>query len=522
MKRRTGEPEGGPVAPAAVAVEDGEGAWSRVELEAAIAAAARRLRPRLPGKATAVALLPRRREGLVALHAVPRAGGVLALLHPEWTDRELLASVARLRPAAVLFPAELEPLAGRVAPSAVPLPLEELVPRTGSALPDRPAGVSPVEGGAAVPVPDDPSPRPATARPAASPVPLSEASWILATSGSSGRPRLVALSRDALVSNARAAARRLRLAAEDRWLASLSLAHVGGLALAVRARLLRSTLVLRETFDPEEWAHLLDEGAFTHASLVPTMLYRLLEARGDRPAPPSLRCLLVGGAATPSGLLERALGLGYPVALTYGLTECGSQVATAPPELVRRRPGTVGPPLDGTRVRLSEEGEILVRGPSVMLGYWDEPDVRNCEGAWLRTGDYGRLDEEGHLWITGRRADRIVSGGVNVDPAEVEEVLLSCPAVRKAVVVGVADPEWGERVVAAVQLQGEQIRAERASGAAGGESAREAIRSELEARCRKRLSGPKRPKEWAFVTVLPVRPTGKPDRPAVRRLFAEE
>jgi O-succinylbenzoic acid--CoA ligase len=265
--------------------------------------------------------------------------------------------------------------------------------------------------------------------------------------------------------------------------------------MVTRAAFLGSALVLRGSFRVDDLLKLAREGAITHASLVPTMLRRVLEDWGGRRAPPSLECLLIGGAGSPGALTERALATDFPLALTYGLTEAASQVATAPPPLVRRKPGTVGAPLKGVEVHLSQRGEILVKGPTVAPS-------QHQEDGWLHTGDLAREDSEGHLWITGRRSDRIISGGVNVDFSEVEAALMAHPWVKEAAVVGIPDEEWGERVVAV--LVGEAPIPES---------------NELERMAREVLSAAKRPREFRFVAELPRSPNGKVDRERIRSLF---
>ncbi len=280
---------------------------------------------------------------------------------------------------------------------------------------------------------------------------------VLWTSGTAGRPRGVALTFDGIEASARAAAARLSLGPDDIWLASLSLAHVGGLALVTRALLLGSRLVAVGPFQAVAAAALVDgRGAppgvtVTHVSVVPMQLLRMLDVRGGAPPPPSLRCVLVGGAGAPAGLVARALEAGWPLALTYGLTEATSQVATASPDLVRRKPGTVGSALPGVDLRVADDGEILVRGSTLASGYVATDHALLGEDGWCHTGDLGRLDADGDLWVTGRRIDRIVSGGVTVDAAEVEEALRAHPGVRDVGVVGLPDEEWGERVGAWVE-----------------------------------------------------------------------
>ena len=463
--------------PDAPAADGPEAVWSYRRLDGEASALALRLRRRLrssgarqrdPGPRVA-AFLPRRPAGLAAVHGVPRAGAVLAPLQHGWTGRELSGYLRRLGPDLVVGPPAALERAGEAAPET---PRLELRTETGG------AGDLPVE----------------------------EASGdhsLIATSGSTGTPRPVRLTWENHLASARAIAGRLDLRPEDRWYASLSLAHVGGLSLAVRAAAVGSTVVLRGDFDARTLDRLVNEERVTHASLVPVMLRRLLDLRDDRSLPESVRAVLVGGAATPSALLERALAADVPAALTYGLTEACSQVATAPPELVRRKPGTAGPPLSGVRLRLGEDDEVLVRGPTVSPGYLDGEAVTSDDG-WLGTGDAGRVDGDGHLWVTGRLSERIVTGGTTVHPAEVEEALRAHSGVREAVALGVPSEEWGEVVGAAV------VTADDGPG-----------REQLERHCRRRLSTPRRPRRWALLDELPRLPNGKTDRERLRRMLQE-
>lgn len=335
---------------------------------------------------------------------------------------------------------------------------------------------------------------------------------ILWTSGTAGQPRGVAIGFDALRASAVGAAERLSLGGGDVWLASLSLAHVGGLALVTRSILLGSTLVAVGPFEAGlAWGLLAGRGLppgagtpVTHVSVVPTQLLRLLDVSAAAPPPPSFRCALVGGAETPSGLLARALAAGWPIALTYGLTEATSQVATAPPDATRHKPGTVGRPLPGVDLQIGHDDEILVRGATLASGYvgGDVDSLVDAEG-WHHTGDLGRLDAEGDIWVTGRRIDRIVSGGVTVDAVEVEEALRAHPAVADACVVGVPDAEWGERVVAWVEPAGDRLDVD-----------------ELDAHLRARLSAAKLPRSYQVGGALPRNPNGKVDRRAVRAALA--
>ncbi len=338
---------------------------------------------------------------------------------------------------------------------------------------------------------------------------------IVFTSGTSGRPKGAVISFAAQFASATASAFRLGVLPTDRWLLVLPLFHVGGLAVVMRSALYGTAIHLLDGFQVETVNHVLDHEPVTLVSLVPTMLYRLLEARGDRPLPPSLRLVLLGGAAATPELAARCLALGVPIAPTYGLTEANSQVATLTPDAARSKPGSVGKALplttvsvlreDGTPAAVDEYGEIVVRGPTLMTGYYDDPEAsaRTLRGGALYTGDIGRLDADGDLWVIQRRSDLIVTGGENVYPAEVEAVLRQHPAVQEAAVVGVAHPEWGQQVAAAVVLRaGQQASAETLAQFA-----------------RERLAGYKLPRQWRFIEALPVTGSGKIQRAAVVDLF---
>ena len=308
---------------------------------------------------------------------------------------------------------------------------------------------------------------------------------VIHTSGTGGRPTAVELTYGNHLWSAIGAGVRIGVAPTDRWLCCLPLHHIGGLSIVLRCALYRIPIVV-EPFDAERTAATFERDGVTIVSLVPTMLARLLDSGAplDR-----LRCAVIGGAPATQSLIERALAAGVPVAPTYGLTETASQVATMPPGEVRERPGSAGPPILSTEVRIDDEGRICVRGPTVA------PGVEGADG-WLVTGDLGRVDEDGYLYVLGRADDVIVTGGENVAPGEVEEVLLEHPAVADAGVHGREDPEWQHAVVAQVVL-------------VAGNGASE---DDLRAFCRERLAPHKVPKAITFVSELPRNQQGKLER----------
>lgn len=340
----------------------------------------------------------------------------------------------------------------------------------------------------------DPDPPPNDDRPLA----------IVHTSGTAGRPRGVVLSRRAFAASATASAANLGWHDDDRWLLRLPIAHVGGLSVLTRCLLARRTVVLAGDGSPADLMATLEWDGVTIVSLVPTLLARLLDLEPPRRPPPHLRAVLLGGAAASPALLDRAADRRWPVLTTYGLTEACSQVTTQDYGTVNRGQMGAGRPLPGTEVRIDDDGQILVRGPTLMTGYVTPHGVAAplVEGGWLPTGDYGRLDRGGNLHVTGRREDRIVTGGENVDPLEVEQALERVAGVRQACVFGSPDAEWGDIVCVAL-VADRDLDLER-------------VRTELAAT----LASFKRPRRIALVDALPVRGAGKVDREAVARLAA--
>jgi O-succinylbenzoic acid--CoA ligase len=302
------------------------------------------------------------------------------------------------------------------------------------------------------------------------------------TSGTSGEPRPVGLTYGNFLFSAVGSAFNLGVAPQDRWLCCLPLSHVAGLSIVLRSVIYGTTAVLLDGFDTEQVATALTSGDINVLSLVPTQLIRLLEAGADLSQP---RAILIGGGPVPADAVEKALDQGATVVQTYGMTETCSQVTTLAPDDARRKLGSAGRPLLTTHVRI-DGGEILVQGPTVSRDALD-PD------GWLHTGDVGHIDEEGFLYVTGRRSDVIVTGGENVMPAEVEAVLLTHAAVADAAVVGRPDPEWQEAVCALVVL---------------GEG-READEDELRQHCESSLAQFKVPKSVEFVDRLPRTASGK-------------
>ncbi|HET9931745.1 MAG TPA: class I adenylate-forming enzyme family protein [Polyangiaceae bacterium] len=334
---------------------------------------------------------------------------------------------------------------------------------------------------------------------------------IVPTSGSTGQPKLVVLSQGAFAASARASAANIPLAPGDRWLMCLPPAHVGGFSILTRSLLAKSAVVL---FDPgprgllralpELAERLLDEQV-TVLSLVPAVLDALLTTLPDWRPPPSLRAVLIGGAAVPESLLARARARAVPLLTTYGLTEACSQVTTTRRgEIPSVRDGVVssGFALPGVELEVRDRGRICVRSPALCSGYLGATAPID-ENGWFETEDRGYIDERGELYVLGRISELIVSGGENVDPLRVEAALTSCPGVLAALVFGVPDERYGE-VVACCLIRGEGFDLGRVS-----------------ATLRQRLSRFELPRRLAVVEELPTLPNGKVDRPKARAFFAD-
>ncbi|MEM7330986.1 MAG: o-succinylbenzoate--CoA ligase [Chloroflexota bacterium] len=352
---------------------------------------------------------------------------------------------------------------------------------------------------------------------------------IVFTSGTTGNPKGVVLTFENHIWSANASAYRLGLLPDDRWVSCLPLYHVGGLAVIFRSCLYGTAVILHQKFDLDAINHSLDVHGGTMISVVPTMLYRLLETRDYWPD--TLRLILVGGAAASPALVEQANrlerknveGKGQKIAApkppivstTYGLTEAASQVATQTPEDTAKKPGSVGKPIMFSNVRIVDKngrslpvnkiGEVVVSGRTVMQGYFanEQATVETIQDGELYSGDVGYLDEDGDLWLVQRRSDIIVTGGENVYPAEVEKVLKSHPAIKEICVAGIPSAEWGELVAAMIVLENNQCVDTETLSAYG----------------RKQLAGYKQPRHIQFTDALPLTGSGKIHRKRVKELL---
>jgi O-succinylbenzoic acid--CoA ligase len=315
---------------------------------------------------------------------------------------------------------------------------------------------------------------------------------IVPTSGSAGYPRGVILTSGNVTAAVEASRHRLGNDFGDRWLLTLPLFHVGGLSVVWRSLTAGGSIELHARFDAVAVARSLKGGSVSMASLVPTMLHRILEVD---PGPyDGIKGVLLGGAPASRDLVERGLAAGLPVLQTYGMTETCSQVATVEPGSERQSLGTAGRLLDGFVVSF-DESEILLDGPAVSPGYFGEaPRI----GPY-RTGDLGHMDAEGRLIVTGRSDELILTGGESVRPSAIEAAIETIPLAAHAVVVGVDDEEWGQVVVAVVATEPPCM-------------------PDIEAAVAGRLARHEIPKHWIQVDAIPLLANGKPDRAATAAL----
>ena len=309
---------------------------------------------------------------------------------------------------------------------------------------------------------------------------------VIATSGSTSEPKAAQLTHAALEASARATHARIGLEPTDRWLSCLPWHHIGGIQVMLRARLLGIPLVVHDRFEVDRFA----AADATLTSLVPTQLQRLLDAGVDLSR---FRVILLGGAAPPPGLLARAADAGAAVVTTYGMSETAG--------------GCVydGLPLDGVDVRIGADRRIQLRGPMLMAGYRGAPelDARTLVDGWLVTADLGAIDRAGRLRVLGRSDDVVVTGGENVVASDVADVLSGHPDLADVAVTGVADPRWGQRLVAVVVVRDRQVVPSLA---------------DLRLWCSEKVGAAARPRGVVVVDTIPRLASGKLDRLAVARL----
>jgi acyl-CoA synthetase (AMP-forming)/AMP-acid ligase II len=344
---------------------------------------------------------------------------------------------------------------------------------------------------------------------------------VLHTSGSTGRPKRVPLAHRNLAISAGNVARSYQLGPEDVGMCVMPLFHVHGLVASTLGTLSTGgTLVVPSKFNPLSFWRVARDYGVTWYSAVPT-IHQLLLARANpsegRPAgSEKLRFIRSCSAALPPQVmhdLEQAFGA--PVLEAYGMTEAAHQMASNPLPPASRKPGSVGRGTDvqisimddaGTHLKTGEQGEVVIKGPNVTRGYENNPEAnaKSFTDGWFRTGDRGFLDADGYLTLVARIKELINRGGEKISPREIDEVLLTHPAVAEAVCFGVPHKTWGEEVEAAVVVK---------------DSVSE---TELLAFCKERVAEFKRPKQIHITDTIPRTATGKIQRGVVAKAFAAQ
>lgn len=331
---------------------------------------------------------------------------------------------------------------------------------------------------------------------------------ILSTAAVAGVPRGAVLTHANLMHAAQATVAKLDLSQADRHLAALPLFHVTGLGLSLATILAGGANVVTPAFDPALSARLIDQHQVTLLADFPPVLEMLLEARGEA-SWDSLRAVV--GLDQPEVIQRLQRETGAKFWTGFGQSETSGVVTMGRAD---ERPGSAGRPLPQAEIRLVDDleqevaigqpGEIVVRGPLVFAGYWRDPEATEfaARGGWHHTGDVGRFDEDGYLYYVGRKPEKalIKTGGENVYPAEVEQVLAQLPQVAAAAVIGVPDEQWGEAVKAVIELEpGQQLSAEQAIQAVA-----------------ERIASYKKPRQVEFVEALPRTEDGQVDRERVQ------
>jgi acyl-CoA synthetase (AMP-forming)/AMP-acid ligase II len=348
---------------------------------------------------------------------------------------------------------------------------------------------------------------------------------VLHTSGSTGRPKRVPLKHRNLSISAQNVARSYKLGPGDVSLCVMPLFHVHGLVASTLATLATGgTVVVPAKFSPLSFWRVARDHDVTWYSAVPT-LHQLLLARAGDPSDPSRRpagteklrfIRSCSAALAPQVMQALETAFGAPVLEAYGMTEAAHQMASNPLPPRDRKPGSVG---QGTDVQISimdvngnhlprgERGEIVIKGPNVIDGYENNPDANATSfvDGWFRTGDQGFLDVDGYLTLVSRIKELINRGGEKISPREIDEVLLTHPAVAEAVCFGVPHGTWGEEVAAAVVLR----------------EAATATEADLLAFCKERLADYKRPKQIHITQTIPRTATGKIQRGVVAKAYTQ-
>lgn len=318
------------------------------------------------------------------------------------------------------------------------------------------------------------------------------------TSGTTGKPKAVVHTYGNHWWSAIGSMLNLGLHDDDKWLLVLPIFHVGGLSILFRSIIYGMPVLFMDQYDAEQMKTAISKHGVTIISVVTMMLKQLLDEIEDEEFPKQVRCVLLGGGAVPQPLLNRIEKMRVPLFQSYGMTETSSQIVTLNDTYARKKLGSSGKPLLPASVKIQNKdregiGEIVVKGPMVFNGYYKMPDVNETsfKDGWFQTGDLGYFDADDFLYVVDRRKDLIISGGENIYPSEIENVLLKLPYIEEVAVIGKTDDNWGEVPVAFIVLN-TPVNAE-----------------EIIAYAKQYLANFKLPKEIIFKQSLPKNATNK-------------
>jgi acyl-CoA synthetase (AMP-forming)/AMP-acid ligase II len=355
---------------------------------------------------------------------------------------------------------------------------------------------------------------------------------VMFTAGTTGTPKGVMLSHNSFSSYIMANVEPVDIELSEKNILTVPLHHIAGVQAVMAAIYGGRTIVLQRQFDEEEWMKLVQEEKVNRAMMVPTMLKRLM----DKPTfkdydLSSLEVITYGAAPMPLEVIKKAI-LEFPTTRfinAFGQTETASTITMLPPDahdihegdadydIKMKRLGSIGKPLpdvevrivneEGNEVGIEENGEIVARGSRLMKGYWnrEEATKETLRGGWLYTGDLGYRDDEGYIFLSGRAKDFLKRGGEMIAPEEVEQIIMSHPAVDEAAIIGMPDVEWGERVRAIVVKK----------------PSMELTAEEVIEHCRPRMAGFKRPEDVIFIDELPRNPMGKVLKRVLREVYTQ-
>lgn len=325
------------------------------------------------------------------------------------------------------------------------------------------------------------------------------------TSGTTGAAKAVTQTYDNHWSSAIASSLNLGLESRDKWLICLPIFHISGLSTVIKSVIYGMPIFLMSSFDAVKINQVIETRGVTHISVVSTTCQRLIENLGDKRYPTTFRCMLLGGGPAPKPLLEKAAQKDIPIIQTYGMTETCSQISTLSMKDALQKIGSAGKALFTASLEIRQGdkklsahqiGEIVVKGPMVTQGYYqaDSANMESFRSEWFYTGDMGYVDDDGFLYVVDRRSDLIISGGENIYPAEIEEVLLSLDGIKEAGVTGIEDEEWGQVPIAFLVTE------------------KSWTENELKVYCEENLARYKIPRKFYFCDSLPRNATNKLQR----------